>query len=194
MYLHIVPALLHRMANECFLKSITIPELDFNLTSESLSTKRPYPNKTIWVGMLKGRKALEGILLKTDKKLDWFTTEYQWEIEGLDSIRHTVTTYIEDHDYDLVSHNILLGDGYKNWESRRHQAYKGIAPVHIQPMMKSLYTPDEKRESHDTWTTYEWGDFLNMREESLLLHSIESERLSSHYSDRLPTLDSAIKC
>lgn len=194
MYLHIVPALFHRMANECFLKSITIPELDFNLTSESLSTKRPYPNKTIWVGMLKGRKALEGLLLKTEKQLNGFTVEYDWGFVGLDSIRHTVTTYIEDHDYDLVSHNILLSDGYKNWKPRRHQVYNNIAPVHINPMMQSLYTPDEKRDSHDTWTAYKWGDFLNMREESLLLHSIESERLSSHYSDRLPTLESAIKC
>ncbi len=31
MYLHIVPAIFHRMANECFLKLIAIPELDFNL-------------------------------------------------------------------------------------------------------------------------------------------------------------------
>lgn len=194
MYLHIVPALFNRMANACFLKSITIPELDFHLTAESLATKRPYPNKTIWVGMLKGRKALEGLLLKTDKELDWFTAEYQWEIDGLGTIQHAVTTYIEDHDYDLVSHNILLGDGYKNWEARRHEAYKGIAPVHIQPRMESFYTPNGKRESEDEWISYEWGDFLSMRKESLLLHSIESERLNSHYLDRLPSLESAIKC
>lgn len=58
MYLHLVPRLFHLMANKCHLESITIPELDFIIEGDALSTGRPYPNKNIWVGMEKGRKAI----------------------------------------------------------------------------------------------------------------------------------------
>lgn len=69
MYLHIVPKLFHRMANKCTLKSISILELDLIIDGESLSVGRPWPNKCVWVGMRKGRKSVNGLILKTDKKI-----------------------------------------------------------------------------------------------------------------------------
>ncbi|EJK88733.1 hypothetical protein UUU_03310 (plasmid) [Klebsiella pneumoniae subsp. pneumoniae DSM 30104 = JCM 1662 = NBRC 14940] len=48
--------------------------------------------------------------------------------------------------------------------------------------------------SHDVWTEYEWGNFLNEREESLMLHTIQSERLSSDFSifHKIPCLHDAL--
>ncbi len=108
MYLHIVPQLFHLMANKCHLESIVIPELDFKIEVDALSTGRPHPNKNIWVGMRKGRKAINGLLLKTDKHLKWFTADYQWHIENMGLITHRVTTYIEDNEFDMVSQDIML--------------------------------------------------------------------------------------
>lgn len=194
MYLHIVPRLFHLMANTCHLESVTIPELDFIIKSDALSTGRPYPNKNIWVGMRKGRKAINGILLKTDKHLKWFTTDYQWHIENMGLITHRVTNYIEDSDFDMVSQDIMLNGGFEQWESRRHSAYDEISPAKNQPRMESFLSNPGKRDSHDTWRVFDWGDFLELREESLLLHTIQSERLNTDFPlfSRLPSLEQAI--
>lgn len=159
MYLHIVPRLFHLMANKCHLESVTIPELDFIIKSDALSTGRPYPNKNIWVGMRKGRKAINGILLKTDKHLKWFTTDYQWHIEKMGLITHRVTNYIEDSDFDMVSQDIMLNGGFEQWESRRHSTYNEISPAKNQPRMESFLSNPGKRDSHDTWRVFDWGGF-----------------------------------
>ncbi|MGP3252665.1 DUF6012 family protein (plasmid) [Serratia marcescens] len=193
MYIHIVPQLFHLMANKCHLESIAIPELDFRIEGDALSTGRPHPNKNIWVGMRKSRKAINGLLLKTDKDLKWFTADYQWYIENMGVINHQVTTYIEDNEFDMVSHDIMLNGGFDKWKSRVHSAYENLAPVKIQAKMESfLNKPGE--ETHDVWKEYEWGDFLVSREESLLLHTIQSERLSTDFSlfSRLPSTEQAI--
>ncbi|HAV2128608.1 TPA: hypothetical protein JHJ64_005037 [Enterobacter cloacae] len=193
MYLHIVPQLFHLMANKCHLESIVIPELDFKIEGEALSTGRPHPNKNIWVGMKKGRKAINGLLLKNDKHLNSFTAVYQWNIENLGMIKHHVTTYIEDDEFDMVSHDIMLNGGFDGWKSRVHSAYENLAPVRIQPKMESFLNKTGK-ETHDAWKEYSWGDFLLSREESLLLHTIQSERLNTECSmfRRLPSTDQAI--
>lgn len=67
MYIHIVPKLYHLMANKCSLKSISIPELNLTIDDKSLSVGRPWPNKCLWVGMRKGRKSVNGLVLHTDK-------------------------------------------------------------------------------------------------------------------------------
>ncbi|CZV48594.1 DUF6012 family protein [Enterobacter hormaechei] len=193
MYIHIVPSLFHLMANKCHLESIVISELEFKLEGDALSTGRPHPNKNIWVGMKKGRKAINGLLLKTNKHLKSFTADYQWEIENLGMIKHRVTTYIEDDEFDMVSQDIMLNGGFDGWKSRVHSAYENLAPVRIQPKMESFLNKTGK-ETHDVWKEYSWGDFLLSREESLLLHTIQSERLNTECSmfSRLPSTDQAI--
>lgn len=193
MYLHIVPQLFHLMANKCQLESVAIPELNFRIKRDALSTGRPHPNKNIWVGMRKGRKAINGLLLKTDKHLKWFTTEYQWNIEDMGVISHRVTNYLEDVEFDMVSQDIMLNGGFDKWNTRVHPAYDNLAPVKIQPKMESFLTKTGK-ESHDVWVEYEWGNFLESREESLLLHTIQSERLNTKFSlfERLPSFEQVI--
>jgi hypothetical protein len=182
------------MANKCHLESIAIPELDFKVEGDALSTGRPHPNKNIWIGMRKGRKAINGLLLKTDKNLQWFTAEYQWSIENMGMINHRVTTYIEDNEFDMVSQDIMLNNGFDKWEPRIHSAYENMAPVKIQARMESFISKPGK-ETHDMWVEYEWGSFLESRDESLLLHTIQSERLNTGVSlfSRLPSFEQAIQ-
>lgn len=181
------------MANKCSLKTISIPELDFIIDSESLSVGRPWPNKCLWVGMLKGRKSVNGLVLQTDKKLRWFTTIYTWDIEDMGVIYHQVNTYIEDNQFDMVSQEILLNGAFDKWDNRVHSAYEDNPPARIQPKMESLLNkPGES--SHDVWEEFEWGDFLLSREESLLLHTIQSERLKTDFSlfKKQPSIESAL--
>lgn len=192
MYIHIVPKLYHLMANKCSLKSISIPELDFIIDSESLSVGRPWPNKCLWVGMRKEGSQLMASFCK-QIKLRWFTTIYTWDIEDMGLIYHQVNTYIEDDDFDMVSQEILLNGSFDKWSNRVHSAYENKPPARIQPKMESLLNkPGEN--SHDVWKEFEWGDFLLSREESLLLHTIQSERLNTDCSlfKRQPSIESVL--
>lgn len=144
--------------------------------------------------MIKGRKTVNGILIKSDEILSDFTVQYIWNIEGMGLIKHKVTTWVEDQEYDLVSQEILLNQAFTKWENRTHGSYRTDTPVYIQPMMESCLTRQHVRESHDVWTEYKWGNFLNEREESLLLRTIQSERLSSDFSvfHKVPCLHDAL--
>lgn len=82
MYLHLVPRILHHMKNKCTLVSVSVPELSLELKADSLVAMKPYPNKSYHVVMLKGRRALNGFLVKSPRTLTEFTMITIWEIEG----------------------------------------------------------------------------------------------------------------
>ncbi len=130
MFLHLVPKILHPMGNLCTLDSVSVPELSLRLTGNDLVAMRPYPNKQYLVGMLKGRRALNGFLVKSPRAFEEFTMVSVWNIEGFGKITHTLKTFVEDTDYDLVSHDVLLAQGsYRAQASeqcRVHPVYKNI--------------------------------------------------------------------
>lgn len=133
MFLHLVPKIFHPMGNLCTLDSVSIPELSLRLTDNELVAMRPYPNKQYLVGMLKGRRALNGFLVKSPRALEEFIMVSVWNIEGFGKKTHTLKTFVEDTDYDMVSHDVLLAQGsYRAQvpeECRVHSVYKNIAPV-----------------------------------------------------------------
>lgn len=65
--------------------------------------------------------------------------------------------------------------------------------ISLQPESSPKWSPSGEN-SHDVWEEFEWGDFLLSREESLLLHTIQSERLSTDCSlfKRQPSIESAL--
>ncbi|WP_426098313.1 DUF6012 family protein [Escherichia coli] len=83
MYLHLVPRILHHMKNKCTLMSVSVPELSLELKADSLVAMKPYPNKTYHVGMLKGRRALNGFLVKSPRTLAEFTMKWFTEFGHL---------------------------------------------------------------------------------------------------------------
>ncbi|WP_258168964.1 DUF6012 family protein [Salmonella enterica] len=107
--------------------SVSVPELSLELKADSLVAMKPYPNKTYHVGMLKGRRALNGFLVKSPRTLAEFTMITLWEIDGFGEISHTVKTLVQDNDYDLVSHDVLLAHAYHQTEEglgyRVHPSY-----------------------------------------------------------------------
>lgn len=105
-------------------------------------------------------------------------------------IYHQINTHIEDDEFDMVSQEILLNGAFDKWSDRVHSAYENKPPAIIKPQMESLLNkPGEY--SHDIWEEFGWGDFLVSREESLLLHTIQSERLNTDFSlfRRLPQIE-----
>ncbi|HEC5165770.1 TPA: hypothetical protein R3U69_002298 [Escherichia coli] len=198
MFLHLVPKILHPMGNICSLDSVSVPELSLHLTDNDLVVMRPYPNKQYLVGMLKGRRALNGFLVKCPRALEEFTMVSVWNIEGFGKITHTLKTFVEDTDYDLVSHDVLLALGsYRapaSEECRVHSVYKNIAPVYIEPKMESLLLTEPNFEN-DTCETYSWGMLVRTRKEGFKAMTVPSARLRKSGAlrgDRLPQPEQAI--
>jgi len=178
--------------------SVSVPELSLELKADSLVAMKPYPNKSYHVVMLKGRRALNGFLVKSPRTLTEFTMITIWEIEGFGKISHTVKTLVQDKDYDMVSHDVLLAHAYHQTEEglgyRVHPSYDSLAPVDFEPTMQSRYIKESDL-SHDVWETYSWGEFLRSREETFLAMTISSARLSHPAfirGNRLPQTDQAI--
>lgn len=198
MYLHLIPKILHPMGNQCTLVSVSVPELSLCLTDTELVAMRPYPNKQYLVGMLKGRRALNGFLVKSPRALTEFTMVAVWSIEGYGKITHTLKTFVEDTDYDLVSHDVLLAQGscrtQPSEEYRVHPVYKNIAPVYIEPKMESLLLTEPNLEN-DVCETYSWGMLVRTREEGFKAMTMPSERLRNSVAlrgDRQPQAEQAI--
>lgn len=198
MYLHLVPKILHLMGNDVSIVSVSVPEFSLTLTSDDVVAMKPYPNKAYHVAMLKGRKALNGFLVKCPHKLEQFTMVTIWKIEDYGLITHSVNTFIDDDKYDLVSHDLLLAEAYygagEENPRRFHPCYYDFAPVHIEPYMESRLETEPNLEG-DVWETYSWGEFLREREEGFRALSMSSGRLNhpKHIrGNRYPQVDQAI--
>lgn len=202
MYIHILPQLINTDMSQVTLLSVSIPELNFKLSGKELVTKNPYPNKIYYVGMRPGRKALIGILLKTENPLNKFTTHYEWDVENVGVVTHVVETYIEDQQYDLVSQDAMTSLGFSGFESRIYKDYAGMAPTHITPTMKTMLKT-ENSESKDKPKRLPVEEkiikigfygYISYKKDELHVNSIESERLAKSllFSGRYPLLKDAI--
>lgn len=200
MYIHILPQFIQEYTNEPELVSVSVPELNFSIYGNDLTTGHPYPNKNYHVGMSKNRKSLIGLLLKTDKSLTKFTTEYKWYIPEIGDLIHIVDNHIEDDTYDLVSQDTMLNIGFLDFEARIHNSYSGMAPVNITPTMRTrfkeeLETDKPKRDSiEERIIKVGLYGYVNYRRDELYLHSIESDRLAKSFifEGRYPLINKAI--
>lgn len=206
MYIHLVPQYFHQYAEEIKLLSISVPELGFSLSGNDLTTKKPFTNKCYHVGTTKGRKALIGVLLKTDKRLDTFTSVYEWDVEGFGVVKHTIVNHIQDKTDDLISQDVMLALGFggtdKNFAPRKSADYDNIAPIYIAPVLRlapEFYENDgsgvEKRWPAEVEISHNpIGHYVSHLHDHIKLHSMESERLANAliHAGRYPEIESAI--
>lgn len=206
MHIHLVPQYFHQYAEQVKLLSVSIPELDFSLSGEELATKKPFTNKCYNVGSTKGRKALIGILLKTDKQLETFTSVYEWSVEGFGVVKHTIVNHIQDQNDDLISQDVLLALGFggteKNFARRVSPDYDNIAPVHIAPVLRLAPECYENNgsDSQKRWpaeveiSQNDMDHYVSHLHDHIKLHSMESERLANALinAGRYPEIEKAI--
>lgn len=210
MYIHLLPQLVETIGLKPVLNKITIPEFSFVLNNESFKTGTPYPNKRYLVGSFKQRKDGIGLLLKTEKNTDFFTTIYEWKSATTRKIiTHTIKNFIipSDEDLDMISQDIMLNIGMNDLKSRRHDDYKNMSPLDTQPTMhldfRKLSEEQSKkkveRREPDSETINKISPvefYVSERVDSIKLYTIESKRLRESFiytGDRYPYLESAIE-
>lgn len=200
MYIHLLPEALDKIGLNPVLKKITIPELSLELDRTNFNTKSPYPHKGYKVGAIPGRKAMVGLIIKTKKTLDLFTTIYEWESNHTIPIIHTIKNIVEPNEevFDFVSQDILLNIGMDNLKSRVHKDYEGMSPLNTKPIMYLNLEEDRANKRKSDSITINKLDmmrhYISERKDTIKLHTIESERLEKSYiyPGRYPKLETAI--
>ncbi|WP_240618764.1 DUF6012 family protein, partial [Enterobacter hormaechei] len=75
--------------------------MSLELKDDSLLAMKPYPIKSYHVVMLKGRRAVNGFLVKIPSTLTDFTMITILEIECFGKISHWLKTLVQAKDYEL---------------------------------------------------------------------------------------------
>lgn len=197
MLIHLAPRYFLNYSNVTVeLLDLFLPELNMTLVSgKDITIRTPYPNKCYKViCRKKGRKAINGIFIETDKIIENFTAITRWAVNGEVST-HTVHFHLEDSDFDAVTECQLLWNGFHNtpFTSRKSNLQNEWIPAKDQPRMlldtDTANQLDGMRESH--YSLVDNNDIIRSRVEYYAVPTVERERLSvpSWFNDRLPALD-----
>lgn len=181
MLIHIAPRFLLQSLNEKVeLIDVSIPELSVQLRNDiEIRAGKPFLNKKYLVAMKKnGRKNYTGISFLTEKILDQFSVVTRWAINAEHISTHTVQYDILDHDFDVVSGELVLWYGFnvegKKFHSRFPKQYDQ-APIKYQPRME-LFTQNESRITISAEKTI--NGKITERHEKLATPSIPTEAIS----------------
>ncbi|KGG87418.1 hypothetical protein P245_20360 [Comamonas thiooxydans] len=185
---------------ECRLLSLQIHELGVDLKSSDLVTRKPFPNKSHWVGSRNiGRKALEGILFETPGHIPAFTTKARWAVNEEHIVVHEIEYRVLDQEFDTISDNTMLWSAGKmqslqypsrwpanmSWESSPGQPYMEIFPDPSGPRSQRQHVRD----------TVSADRLITLRQESLDMPTLERTRISStDWTARMPPMNSVIRC
>jgi hypothetical protein len=199
MLIHITPRFVtcEQSGPNIELVDLRIDELGLFLRGgKEITTRRPYPNKHFNVACRNiGRKAVDGILIETDKPLAELTLEMRWAAQADSLMKHRVRYVVIDRDFDAVSDNMLLWTSDGTWPSRWPEVHKGAIPMNVQPHMKASPSANRAGMVEDRLVA---GRIVE-RSETFPVPTLERERLlSPDYAfawpgARPPSIDTAFR-
>lgn len=163
------------------------------LGGRDLMIGRPYPNKNYVVGCRKkGRKAIDGILLKLDGLIEKFCLMAKWQASGV-IVTHRVHYTILDRDFGAASDKMMLWYGTPSGlQYRIPDCYRGLAPVYAEPVMHLEDSDSSRRMAKDV-INIKTG-WICERTQIFAMPSIEPERLLDlEFNPRLPLPEDAFE-
>jgi hypothetical protein len=171
----------------------------FLIGGKDLVARRPYPNRHYAVACRKdGRKAIDGILIETEKPDSELLVTARWAIEAELSVTHEVRYALLDRDFDAASDHMTLWRAcvwdlkQQPWSSRWPDRLKGVPPVRAEPVMDVL--PGRVRSSEPEDLLDDTGEWIMRRRERFAMPTLERERIVTCWpNDRMPPLSSAFR-
>lgn len=201
MLIHITPRYYLKYSDVLVdLIDVSIPEISLTLKSGTdITLRTPHPNKNYKVACRKkGLKAINGILIETDKPLSNFTVITRWVVNaGITT--HTVHYHISDKDFDAVSEEKFLWNGFYGSPFRSRNPSDDENPLSIRQQPSMVTLPDDFDDEQDemSWIYNETGEdgLVTQRVEYFTLPTIEPERLTVPFAGnkRLPPVEHAIQ-
>ncbi|MGK7247395.1 DUF6012 family protein [Buttiauxella agrestis] len=177
---------------------VTIPELNLVLKQGSdITIRTPFSNKNYKVACRKkGSKAINGIFIETDEDLQDFTVITRWAVNGAIS-RHTSHYHLSDSDFDAVTEEDFLWNGFFNtpYRARCKEMEEIGIPAKRQSSMITLSGDFNSNDDDNYWVYNEFdGDgIIRVRTEYIKIPTVERERLTVPFSgnNRLPAYEDA---
>lgn len=199
MLIHLTPSFFLNYSDVTIdLIDVEVPELGLHLQNEKDITIRfPAPNKRLhYVCRKKGRKAVYGILLNTDKNVTDITVITRWAVQGEVST-HRVHMHIVGDD-DAATDVIHLWSGVFNtpFRDKSPDWTKNWIPASCQPRL-SVCAGDKPSEREPAiWRLADAAGIIRQQTEYFTAASVEPERLLTpvRSNDRLPALEDAFNC
>src|SRR5271170_3598664 len=130
MLLHIHPNIFVRDRRRCELAELEVQPFGLTLRGGvDLATRRPYPNKCLYVACRKNGnagKAINGLLLETRDHVSEFRTVARWIVAAAPVLTHKVNYSIIDKDFAAASDNASLwyASHGEPWESRWPEGFR----------------------------------------------------------------------
>lgn len=199
MYIHLTPSFYLQYSNvPVELIEVEIPELDVMLKNDKEITVRfPSPNKRIhYVCRKKGRKAVQGILLSTDKPISDITVITRWKVLGSVSV-HRVHMHIEGTDdaaTDCI--HLWMGEANRPFGVKTPACAKEWVPAACQPRMTVTAADRPSGRETTIWRKADQKGIIREQTEYFTAATVEPERLLADrsWTRRFPAFDDAFSC
>lgn len=196
---HIRPRLLSPFRHVTLIDLKIDPLGLFLIGGKDVVTRRPYPNKRHAVACRKqGLKAIDGILIETERPDSELVVTARWAIEAELSVTHEVRYALLDRDFDAASDHMTLWRAHvwdfkqQPWSSRWPDRLKGVAPMSAEPMMEVLSGRVRASETEDLLDNV--GEWIMRRRERFAMPTLERERIVACWpNDRMPPMSSAFR-
>lgn len=210
MLIHLIPKFFNEYSNVSITScEIEIPELFLTIHKTALMIKAPFPNKKIEVACRKkGRKAINGLLIETDKFINQFTVKIKWGISIKDVphnehemlVDHIIHYHVNDNEFDFVSDDIMLwgssGIEFKDRCNKEQQKWHKSAS---QPQMRLSSIDYSKETEKDRISCcisqlFNHNNIAIQQEEFYYIPTLEQQRINSnlnYFRDRFPNIEDA---
>ncbi|QHM74015.1 DUF6012 family protein [Mixta intestinalis] len=199
MLIHLTPSYFLNYSNiSVNLIDVEIPELGLRLQEErDITVRFPSPNKRLhYVCRKKGRKAVKGILLNTDKHVSDITVITRWAVQGDVSV-HRVHMHIVGND-DAATDLIQLWSGFYNspYGDKTPEVAMNWIPASCQPRLTVNAGDRPSVRETAIWRRADPAGIIRQQTEYYTAATVEPERLISPWrgNKSLPALEDAFDC
>lgn len=199
MLIHLTPSFFLNYSNiSVDLIDVQIPELSVHLQNErDITVRFPSPNKRLhYACRKKGRKAIHGILLNTDRAVSDLTVITRWAVQGNVSV-HRVHMHIVGDD-DAATDAIHLWSGVFNtpFRDKTPAVARNWIPASCQPRLSVNAGDRPSAREPSIWRRADPAGIIRQQTEYYTAATVEPERLLSPKcsNNRLPVLEDAFDC
>lgn len=199
MLIHLTPSFFLQYANiSVKLVDVVVPELGIHLEEgKDITVRFPAPNKRLhYVCRKKGRRAIYGILLNTDKPVTDITVITRWAVQGHISV-HRVHMHI-------TGTGEAATDVIQLWSAVRGTSFVDCTPpgagnwvpASCQPRLTVAAADRTSCREPAIWRRTDPAGIIREQTEFFTAAAVEPARLSSPWRgmDRLPAADDAFSC
>ena len=199
MLIHLTPSYYLKYSNiSANLIGVEVPELGLHLRADhDITVRYPSRNKQLhYVCRKKGRKAIYGILLETDRPVTDFTLITRWAVQGNVSV-HRVHMHISGEG-EAAADLIHLWSAFSRttFDSRIPAAARNWTPASCQPRLTVSASDRPSEREPEIWRRADPGGIVREQTEFFTMAAVEPERLVTEWwgNDRLPPPEDAFPC